>query len=446
MQSNRIASGLTRSGLDGFVGRIGKEWVIFPTTIVSMFGLGSTTFGIAFYAKDALSAGPAAVGQFAGIWALSYIFGCLTLGPWMSRRVPPRLSLLIAMASMGCTLSLVLSVRSVAPALLFYGLYGFSTSFFFPPLVSWLTTGVESRELGRATSRFSLSWSVGSIAAPWIGSRLLVFGVSIPLIFSVAVYAVVGVFLVIANTRFPLIRGDSVQNAASNQAAPGDDRSTPLRYPAWTMLFACYVLNGLITAHWPVYLRDSLGFRPDSIGLMFLVRSATLTAVFIALSRFVGWHFRRRMLVFSALGALGSVFALWAAKSGAGLTAALVANALAQGLAYNGAIFYAVSGAANRNRRAAINESILNAGSFTGAVGSGYLLETQPMGFVLAAVAALLGAAAVLQVWQLSVTSSPRRSTPRPSSSPPPTRTPGCSPPDDSGSADSRRAPIRRGR
>jgi hypothetical protein len=92
MQSNRIASGLTRSGLDGFVGRIGKEWVIFPTTIVSMFGLGSTTFGIAFYAKDALSAGPAAVGQFAGIWALSYIFGCLTLGPWMSRRVPPRLS------------------------------------------------------------------------------------------------------------------------------------------------------------------------------------------------------------------------------------------------------------------------------------------------------------------------------------------------------------------
>jgi hypothetical protein len=51
-------------------------------------------------------------------------------------------------------------------------------------------------------------------------------------------------------------------------------------------------------------------------------------------------------------------------------------------LAYNGAIFYAVSGAANRNRRAAINESILNAGSFTGAVGSGYLLETQPMGFV----------------------------------------------------------------
>jgi hypothetical protein len=82
------------------------------------------------------------------------------------------------MASMGCTLSLVLSVRSVAPALLFYGLYGFSTSFFFRPGV-WLTTGVESRELGRATSRFFPLWSVGSIAARGSGASA-VFGVSIP--------------------------------------------------------------------------------------------------------------------------------------------------------------------------------------------------------------------------------------------------------------------------
>lgn len=367
---------------------IGKTGVLFPVAFLATMALGCTGFGIVFYAKDVLRAGPAVVGQFAGVWALSYIVGCLSLN-FLSRSLLPRWSLFTAMSTMGFFLGLMLLVESVSVALILFGLYGFSTALFFPPMVGWLTTGVESSELGKTTSRFAVAWSVGGIIAPWVSSRLMLVDRHAPLIFSVAVYFLVGGYLLLAGFCFPKIRNDR-KKTAERSSGVETDNSTFLRFPAWVMLYVCYALNGLIMNHFPVYMRDSLGVRTESIGTMYLIRSAMLTVVFILLGKFVIWHFKRRLIVAATLIALTSAAVLMLFTSEAALLSALIISSFAVGSAYNASIFYSVAGASNRQKRTAMNESILNAGSFSGAVGSGFLLERFPMPVVLMFTAVLL--------------------------------------------------------
>ena len=369
-------------------GGIGKSGVLFPVAFLATMALGCTGFGIVFYAKDVLRAGPAVVGQFAGVWALSYIVGCLSLD-FLSRRLLPRWSLFIAMSTMGSFLGLMLLVKNVSVALILFGLYGFSTALFFPPLVGWLTAGVDNSELGKTTSRFAVAWSVGGIIAPWVSSRLMLADRRAPLIFSVAVYFLVGGYLLLAGLCFPKIKNDR-KKTAGRSAEPVADNSTSLRFPAWVMLYVCYALNGLIMNHFPVYMRDSLGVRTESIGTMYLIRSAMLTVVFILLGKFVIWHFKRRLIVAATLIALTSAAILMLFTTETALLSALILSSFAVGLAYNASIFYSVAGAANRQKRTAVNESILNAGSFSGAVGSGFLLERFPMPVVLMFIATLL--------------------------------------------------------
>ena len=345
---------------------------------LSVLGLSCTTFGIAFYVKDILGGGPAAVGQFTGIWAASYVAGCLVLQPLLGRRLSPSLSLLMAMGSMAAFLGLVLSAPSILPAMFFFGLYGFSTSLLFPPLLAWITVGVEKEALGRLTSRFSVSWSLGGIIAPWVGSRLLNIDRHIPLIFSIGMYAVVGAVLLLAGAFVPTMRGE-FRNTPGDSVSGAGDASTPLRFPAWILLFVTYIMNGLIMSQWPVYLRDTLGIPTASVGTIYLIRAATMTLVFILLGRFVLWHFKRRMFFATSGLLLATAAALLVFRSEASLLAILAVNSFAVGLANNGSVFYAVSGAANRQKRMALNESILNAGSLLGAVGGGFMLEFTSM-------------------------------------------------------------------
>jgi MFS family permease len=374
---------------------IDKRGVLFPVAFSATMALGCTSFGVAFYAKDILSAGPAVVGQFAGVWALSYIAGCLSLN-FLSRSLLPRWSLFIALSGMGLFLGLMLAVRHVASALALFGLYGLATALFFPPLVTWLTAGVESAELGKTTSRFAVAWSIGGVVAPWVSSRLMLIDRRAPILFSVSVFALAAGYLLLANLLFPLIRGDR-DAAASPAAGAARDGSTALRFPAWILLYTCYALNGLIMNHFPVYMRDALGVRTESIGTMYLIRSAVLTLLFALLGRFVVWHFKRRLFIIASAVALASAALLMFFTSEAMLLSALVLSSLALGLAYNSSIFYAVAGARNRQKRTAINESILNAGSFSGAVGSGFLLERFSMPTVVGITALALAAGSVAQ-------------------------------------------------
>ncbi|MFA6508203.1 MAG: MFS transporter [Treponemataceae bacterium] len=374
---------------------ISKNSVLFPVAFLSVVGLGCTTFGISFYVKDILGAGPSAVGQFTGIWSAFYIVGCLVLQP-LGRRISPLWSLLIALCSMAFFMGLVLFARTIPLALLFFGLYGFATSLLFPPLIAWVTAGVEKEALGRLTSRFAVSWSLGGIIAPWAGSRLLNIDRHIPLFFSIGVYLLIGAVLLAANALVPNIRGDSSEKSVESVVA-GIDSSTLLRFPAWILLFTSYVMNGLIMSQWPVYLRDVAAIPTASIGTIYLVRSATMTFVFILLGRFVLWHFKRRMFFVTSGLVMATATALLVFRSEAALTVILAVNAFATGLAYNGAIFYASAGAVNRRKRMAINESILNAGAVMGAVGGGIMLEFTSMNTVIVCIIALMTIGVIAQ-------------------------------------------------
>ena len=114
---------------------IGKTGVILPAGFLTESGLGMLTLGMVFYMREVFLVSPGLVGWTAATWQGCYVLGCLTMRPAFERLLP-RYSMIFSSAGMGAAVAAILVSRSVAAIFLFYGLFGFCLSFFWPPLLS----------------------------------------------------------------------------------------------------------------------------------------------------------------------------------------------------------------------------------------------------------------------------------------------------------------------
>jgi DHA1 family multidrug resistance protein-like MFS transporter/DHA1 family quinolone resistance protein-like MFS transporter len=236
--------------------------------------------------------------------------------------------------------------------------------------MAWISSGLEGSRLGKATSLFSLSWSAGGTVAPYLGGILAEIGLSLAVEVGLGICALTGIFILATRKSIP-----TPQVAASDSGPAAEDRSTPLRYPAWIGLFLVYAVLGVFFNIFPVFAKDELALSESKIGLILLIRALFAAIGFWALGRFEFWHFRRRFIVLAMalLFMLNLVFIPVRAPLGFGFC--LAALGLIQALSYNSSVFYGASGARDRAKRMTINEALLTAGQIVGSIAGGLVYQ-----------------------------------------------------------------------
>jgi len=387
------ARGRKREDMQARTAKLGKMAVIVPAAFMNSMGIGTMSLGILFVVKDLYGAAPALVASLGAMWSLSYFTGCIVLRR-VAARFKPRTSMIIMSVLSASILFAFLLKPGLWQAFVAFSVYGFFTAFFWPPLMGWLSQGHEGAELNKATSLFSLSWSVAGIFSPYVAGVLSERGKLLPVATAAGLFAFNALFL-LASRAF-IADDDGISPAASKNSIV-EDRSTPLRYPAWLGAFLIYAVMGVVFNVFPVFARDELAQSESSIGLVLTFRATANAVGFFILGRVTILQFKR--LAIPALSAATAVtlVALIFQRTALGFSVLFAVIGLLQSAIYNNSLFYATSGAPDRSKRASTHEALVTFGSVVGSISGGLLYQVFSMPVVFVGLTALLAAGAGAQ-------------------------------------------------
>jgi predicted MFS family arabinose efflux permease len=354
--------------------RWGKSAVLFPTALLFNITCGLSSFGIIFYARDLFHTTAAQIGWLAAIQQIAYLAGCLAFPPLFGLLLP-RHYLIAGAGGMALVLAGLLAARSLTGLFVLYGLSGILIALFWPPMMGWLSRGQEAQSLGRTLRNFNLTWSSSHIVSPYAAGLLLELRPSLPIWAAAGLAAAACLYLLIACRALPEIRLDREREPAGRRDPRVPDRSSSLRYPAWVGQVAGYLVMGILSSIFPLFLRDTLGFAESRVGLLLLVRALFSTACFWALGRSSFWHFQPLPMILGQVGLAALTLGLAFARSFLPLALLLAPMGALTALAYSESLFHGMSGSSRRAARMAINEAARTVGFVAGATGSGLLLQ-----------------------------------------------------------------------
>ncbi len=388
--------GANRPILRSFGAGIGKSALIYPVSALHSIALGTANLGLVYYLQDYFNASPGEVGLIAALFSTAYFVGCFVFRPF-SRLLLPRFSLLLSVAlNAGFVMGILLS-RRVAYVAVFNALFGFGVSLFWPPIMGWLSIGLEGKELGRALGRFNLSWSVGLIVSPYLAGLLTERDARLPLEFGIGLFATISLLVVTGSVLIRKVRNDRHREPHPRLGPTVKDASSILRFPACIGLVGAYIVMGIFSVVFPMHARTRLGLAESTIGLLLLLRAVATTLGFMVVGRIEIWHHRSAPMIGVQVLLAGGCLVLGFFDGVAAYLILFPAVGALIALAYSQSVFHGVSGSPQRAKRMAIHEALLVAGVVFGSSGGGFLYQTASVGTMYFVAAALLGAAALSQ-------------------------------------------------
>jgi len=376
---------------------IGKTAVIYPAVFLAAIAGATVILGMVFFANDVLHATPAQIGYLAGTWAFSYVVGCLFLRP-LTARLMPRHSMLLATMLLSLFTAAIFLTRSLVWSFVFYACFGLSLTFFWPPIMGWLSANVEGMALSRAMGWFNLSWSGGALLGPALAGWLSETDPCLALQFAAALYLlttflILGAILVLSSFRQD--DGAHLQQMVRPSGAP---YGTFLRFPGWIGVFALFTLAGVILAVFPISAQQDLHVTKSTVGVILLARALMLSLTLGTMGRRRWWHFRGSQMVIGIL--ISSALALVLAATGNILLAGTLVGltGVLQAHGYTNALFHGVSGVRHRSMRTALHEALVCGGVIFGSATGGLLYGAFGMATVYLFCATLLVLAALAQL------------------------------------------------
>ncbi len=373
---------------------IKRAAVLLPASFAANTGIGILNFSLVFYMRDQFSSSAAEIGWFSSVWAFSYFIGCIVLHRF-SRRIGPRWSMTLAASGMVIFVLVMLNSGSSVLMFILYGLFGFITALFWPPLMGWLSEGFEGKDLNRIIGYFNLSWSMGLVVSPYLGGILLELRIGLPLVLAAVLYGVLSVALFMIPLFFPSIL---IHNRSKEKNLTVADKSTPLRFTAWLGNFTAYVVFGVLLFVFPLYARELLGFSESSIGLLLLFRALFSTLVFIFAGKMSWWHFNKIFMVITQLMIILFSMFFTFSQSWIFFAVSLSLFGILFAVQYSSSIFHGVSGSVHREKRMAVHEAVLTVGVITGSIGGGEIYQRWGMAAVFNTTAAVSFLILILQV------------------------------------------------
>lgn len=365
--------------------------------IISFLGqlsMATINLGLIFFMKTVFKLDPQSIGLFAAISALSYLAGILVLKKLVSAYPPPR-TILLSAIGMLFSGSAILIVKTSWSAFLLYALYGLFMSFYWPPIMGWLSRNKEKKELGKSVSNFNLSWTWGLIAGPYIAG--LLSGKSAAYAIEAAgVIMLIVVIILAAVSRKPSILAVS-SNHDHKKAIKEQDTSTYLRYACWVGLISGYFVFGITMNIFPLYAQDVLHMPESTIGLLLLIRGLVTALIFMLMGKSHIWHFRfSSIMVFQGLLAASLIIGLIAES-----LILLIVFFIIFGVSFSGiytiSIFHGAAGSNDREHRMAVHEIMLTIGIVSGSFLGGVLYQRMSYSSVMIFCLIVTAAAAAAQ-------------------------------------------------
>ena len=382
---------------NSFVSGIRKTALIYPAAFLMAVTMGQMTLGMVLYARTVLAVGGTRIGMLAGVWSLTYVFGCLVVRPWFNRVLPRYLIIgsTAVMAGLVFAMTLTATYWRVMPL---YAAFGLVLSLYWPPLMGWVSTGLEDRELGRVLGRYNMSWCSGAVISPFLCGWLSALDARYPLFFAFYLLLFICVSVIGASRWLPGIGSDRATGAPHDTLPGAKDSSCPLRFPAWVGLYASFFGVGTLTAVFPLVALEAWAASETVVGMAFTGRGLANVAGFFLLGRIHGWQYKRLPMVAVQWLAVAAFAALSLAGSVTIAAGWLAVFGLSGAMSYASSFFHGAAGSLNRARRMAIHESILAAGLISGAVAGGWMYEQAASQRVFAGVSLLMAILTCLQI------------------------------------------------
>lgn len=376
---------------------IGKSFIIFPSVFLVAAGITTIELGIIFYLKEIYGATPSHIGYFTALWSFWYIIGCIFIRP-LFNKVLPRYLLIGSSFFMSFFVLSILFTKAFAFAFLYYDLYGIAMSFFWPPILGWLSQDIEGTRLGKSMGYFNLSWSAGLIIGPFLAGILSAISVEIPIYAGSFLFLLTGFLIVVGSFLLPKIRSDRSIEVSREDGTFRKDTSTFLRFPGWIGMLTTFIIIGVVVNIFPVFARDELLLRKETIGLLMQSRAFIAAFVFVFLGHTTFWHFRISYMTLGQVCLAFIVFFMNFTSSPLILAALIAMIGALRAHSYNSSLFHGVSGSVTRTKRMAIHESLLAAGLILGSSLGGLIYQKYSMTAVYYFCAAVVMSGVLLQL------------------------------------------------
>ncbi len=376
---------------------IGKSFIIYPSVFLVAAGITIIELGIIFYLKEIYGAAPSHIGYFAALWSFWYIIGCIFIRP-LFNKVLPRYLLIGSSFFMSFSVLSILFTKAFAFTFLYYDLYGIAMSFFWPPIMGWLSQDIEGTKLGKSMGYFNLSWSAGLIIGPFLAGILSAISVEIPIYVGGFLFLLTGILIAVGSFLLPKIRSDRSIEVSREDGTFRKDTSTFLRFPGWIGMLTTFIVIGVVINIFPVFARDELLLRKETIGLLMQSRAFLAAFVFVFLGHTAFWHFKISYMTLGQVCLAFIIFFMNFTSSPLILAALIAMIGALRAHSYNSSVFHGVSGSIARTKRMAVHESLLAAGLIFGSSLGGLIYQKYSMTAVYYFSAAVVMSGVLLQL------------------------------------------------
>lgn len=348
-----------------------KPPIIFTSAFIMSFATNMLLFAIVFHVKSVFEASVTMASGLLACYNIFYVLACISAQKLVSR-IAPQQCLKISMTMLAAGSALAYFACGIWMSYTGVALCGIATAFFWPPLMGWLSEGLEGKELSRYSGLYNMSWSVASMLGPALSGFLCDFNVSIAMLLVFAIYFITWIYFIIAYRR-------CTRTKAADKSSPANEKGsgyeTKMRYICWIGLFAGWFLIGFINGVFPYAAEDILEISRTKIGILMTIRSLAMTVAVTGLGFVNFWQYKWAQLFIGHIVMGLATLTLCIFHNEYLLALSMLIIGLAQGQTYINSLFHGVAGSKNRTLRMSIHESTLAIGTILGSAVCGILLQ-----------------------------------------------------------------------
>jgi MFS family permease len=250
-------------------------------------------------------------------------------------------------------------------------LAGGAMAFFWPYLMTWVSSHYQQEALNRRLGYFNRGWSGAVIVGPVIGAVLVDIDILLP------IYAVMIVWLLCVALLNLADGASSIQTTPDQADQQMDDLSDPnktttLCRMARIGLFCSWSAMAVARSQFALVFRDLHGSE-SLFGLLVMASALTNFLVLTGAGHFSFWHGRARfLLVAQGIGALSMGFLIF----GRGLIpffSSFLLQGVSIGISYSSHLYYSAAGRARRSATIALHELTIAASTMIASFAGGLL-------------------------------------------------------------------------
>ncbi|MBP8128438.1 MAG: MFS transporter [Candidatus Hydrogenedentes bacterium] len=346
--------------------------------------------GTPFFLYDVLHGDERMSGYIGGLQMAAYAFACIAVSGIVSR---VRNGLWYAMGGIA-VFSLVyapfpLTRSPIVCGALTVVAFG-ALAFVWPALHSWVGAEPNPAKRARQLGWFNVAWSFGFAVSPMLAGPLYDLDFRLPFL----------VLLLLGSVCFALLLSlpherdlfGPGHDQVSEERAAHDRASEVYLYAAWFATFVVNVLVGVLRTVYPKRIQDLLGSGElcmaagwplpgflhaapaTTYALLASALSLLTAAAFMLLGRSRCWRHDFRLVIWLQAGCAGAFWLLGRTSSLLLMAPCFAVVGAALGVAFFSSVYYSVTDAAHKHRRATINEAAVGMGGFAGSVVFGYVI------------------------------------------------------------------------